>query len=743
MEPNDKQLEPEFRLGECLIQPNRNRIVRPDGEARLEPRVMSVLLCLARHDGEVVSRDTLYEAVWPDTVVTDQAVTNCISELRHHLGDDRAHPRFIETVPKRGYRLICPMEPVTTAPSGQAGPRSDVYGPRSDKATHPGKGKSAARRRGLQNPLGTATAIGFIALTVFGAIYLWASQRHPASLPVQPLTTLVGTEWTGTWSPDGSQIAFLHTNNGSADISVKSVGAGKPRAVATGPHDELTPRWSPDGQKIAFLSDRGNGLELLWVPPTGGAERRIASTGIPFLEQWMGIYALGAMPWSPDGETLVFSRRQSLGEEALWRVDVDTGDKRQLTEPPKGHHDRDAAWSPDGRWIAFARYGPDRVGLWRIPASGGEAETVEVNEHSNRGPSWTPNGRNLVFFSDRSGSYDLWMTPAEGGIPRQMTAGPGPDYLPVVSSTGRVLFTRWGHQTDLYWMDTTRPGKAHERLTFNTRENYAPRVAPDGHRIAYHSDRSGNYEIWLLDRESGRDRKLTEDSAVDVMPDWSPSGERLVFLSNRDGPFQIYTVKADGSSLRKLSDHPVPLSGAYTEVVTFGGPRWSPDGEMIGFVADGESGSTLWLLDRETGNTRPSRVANVQRFDWYRDSRRVIYLKTGKDSGRAGLFAANLEDGEEVSLLAVPCAEIDVRPDGGAIAFVKAASHFGMNLYLLPLETDSTSRLPRAAGEPEALTEGQGIWHVHGGGWGPDGESLVYTRDLDHGDLYTIDAGLQ
>lgn len=704
---------------------------------------MEVLECLARHAGEVVSRETLHENVWPDAIVTDQAVTNCISELRHYLGDERSNPRFIQTVPKRGYRLVCPVEPVTGSSGNlhQDPHRSARSG--NGRPVHRARTGASTGSRGSHGPLGTAAAIGFIAVTIFGAIYLWASRQQPTSLPVSPLTTLVGTEWTGSWSPDGSQIAFLHTNNGSADISVKSVEAGEPRLVAAGPHDELTPRWSPEGSKIAYLSDRGDGLEVFWVPPTGGAERRIAGTGIPFLEQWMGIYALGAQPWSPDGGKLVFSRREASGEEALWRVSLATGERRRLTDPPEDHYDRDAAWSPDGRWIAFSRYGPDRVGLWRIPASGGKPEAVLVDEHSNRGPSWSPDSEDLVFFSDRSGSYDLWMTSADGGIPRQMTAGPGPDYLPVVSSTGRVLFTRWGHQTDLYRLDTTRPDEAHERLTFNTRENYAPRVAPDGHRIAYHSDRSGNYEIWIQDRNDGRERQLTDHPAVDVMPDWSPSGDRLVFLSNRDGPFQLYAMNVDGSSLRKLSSHPVPLSGAYTEVVTFGGPRWSPDGETIGFVAEGESGSTLWLLDPESGHTQPSGVNGVQRFDWYVDSRRIVYLKSLEEDGPVGLHAANLKNGEEVSLLAMPCAEIDVRPDGGAVAFVKAASHFGMNLYLLPLERESSSGLPRAAGEPEALTEGQGIWHVHGGGWGPGGEGLVYTRDLDHGDLFTIDAGLQ
>src|SRR5512138_64634 len=105
-----EELEAGFRLGHCLIEPRQNRIVRGDADVRVEPRVMDVLVCLAERAGEVVARDTLNEQVWGNVVVTDQALTNCISELRQHLGDDRAANRIIETIPKRGYRLTAPVQ---------------------------------------------------------------------------------------------------------------------------------------------------------------------------------------------------------------------------------------------------------------------------------------------------------------------------------------------------------------------------------------------------------------------------------------------------------------------------------------------------------------------------------------------------------------------------------------------------------------------------------------------------------
>ena len=118
-----QELQAGFRIGECLIEPRQNRIVRGDVEAHLEPRVVDVLVCLAERAGEVVSRETLNEQVWGNVIVTDQAVTNCISELRQHLGDDRSAHRVIETIPKRGYRLLAPVQLVRAEPPKVAGRR--------------------------------------------------------------------------------------------------------------------------------------------------------------------------------------------------------------------------------------------------------------------------------------------------------------------------------------------------------------------------------------------------------------------------------------------------------------------------------------------------------------------------------------------------------------------------------------------------------------------------------------------
>jgi len=99
-----------FHVGGWIVQPHVNRVSAKDYTAFLEPKVMEVLACLALHAGEVLSRDQLMKAVWPDTFVTQDSLKRCVSMLRRALDDDARHPQIIETVRKRGYRIVAPVQ---------------------------------------------------------------------------------------------------------------------------------------------------------------------------------------------------------------------------------------------------------------------------------------------------------------------------------------------------------------------------------------------------------------------------------------------------------------------------------------------------------------------------------------------------------------------------------------------------------------------------------------------------------
>jgi len=102
-------LQGNFRIGEWRVQPQINCVSKNGSEVHLEPKVMQVLVLLSEHQGEVVSKDRLLQTVWPGVFVGEDVLTRSISEIRRVLADDARSPRFIQTIPKSGYRLIAPV----------------------------------------------------------------------------------------------------------------------------------------------------------------------------------------------------------------------------------------------------------------------------------------------------------------------------------------------------------------------------------------------------------------------------------------------------------------------------------------------------------------------------------------------------------------------------------------------------------------------------------------------------------
>lgn len=569
-------------------------------------------------------------------------------------------------------------------------------------------------------------------------LYRLARPETPArALTIKPVTSFVGMEWGASWSPDASLVAYAHNRYGPMNIFVIPTAGGDALRLTNTPYDDLMARWSPDGRHIAFLSDRGSGTNVYLIPPLGGAERKLVETNIPWLEAaGEATSALGPMPWSPDASQLLFSRQHPTGEIAVWKINLSTNTQTQLTKPPPGTKDLYATWSFDGKRIAFGRNTSGKRSLMVVAAQSGEPEVLLADEYLNMMPAWSADNRRIVFVSNRSGPRNLWEIDVRSHSLRQVTTDSGTDTHPAISSTGRVAYTQYNHQVDLFWGPVDQPQEKHQRLTSHTQNNFGGRVSSDGQHIVYLSDRTGNYELWLLDRRTGTERNLTDHPATDIMGDWSPDGREIVFLSNREGRLQVWVLDVESGRVRRVSEKSLPVP--YEP--HFSGPRWSPDGKAIGFIAAGEKGEALWVVDPQ-GKNEHSPLTGVVGFDWYRDSRHLIYTRKAADgSGVMELRVAGLDSGKEGLLLRGPTAEIVTARDGRGVAFLHAASHFNMQLQLLRLVPPSSpGELPRPIGKPQPLTHGESSFHVHNGGWSPDGNAIVYTRDLDSGNVYVIE----
>lgn len=586
-------------------------------------------------------------------------------------------------------------------------------------------------------------ALALVAMTWLarGFVDLAPAATSAPALTISPLTDTEGLSLSGSWSPDGTQVAYDYTLNGSMDVAVMSLGGGEPRLVAGGPNDEAMPRWSPDGSRIAFLADDGTGMNVYWVPPTGGTRRRIAQTHLQYLDRFTSLGAVGSQPWSPDGRRLVFSRLEPTNGVALWTVDIESGQEARLTSPPTGASDWRAAWSHDGQWIAFHRSSTGSpAALQLVPASGGEPRAVLPNQTVGHVAAvWSLDDQHLLFVVDGPFGGDISEVDVGTGRIRRLTTG-ATISSPVLSSKGRIVFSQWSHETSFFKTPIDNPTGVHEQISLSTASNFAQRFSPDGRQIVFQSGRAGRSVLWLHDMETGAERQLTYPAAgrEDRTPDWSPDGKQVVFLSNRDGPFQLWVADVDGGATRRLSEQAIPMDGDWW-VNARVAPRWASDGRAIAYLAPGERGSTLWLVDPDGANARPTQVSGVLRFDWYLGGRRVIYTRNGAD-GRIEMVVAHLDTGKESVLLRANATELSVAPDGRSVAYNSADGHFSMNRYVLTLvRSTSGEELPRASGAPRQVTFGKGVWHVHGGAWSADSRTIVYTRDFDRGRLSLID----
>ena len=596
---------------------------------------------------------------------------------------------------------------------------------------------SAPFRRGS-----LAVVVAVLAMLSVGSLLLlkrpWDSSAKLNVGKSRPLTFSAGPEYSGSLSRDSKWVAYSHTAHGTMDLYIQLVEGGVPLRITEDAGDELLPRWSRDDKWLAYVGGNGAQCDIYRILPTpGSSPSKLVETRLPFLPSfWDAMMALGSDPWSPDGSSLIFSRRLETGEVAIFRVNIETGAIQQLTDPQNGAHDLSASWSFDGEQIVFARAQGGVSGLWLISQSGGDPRELLSDEFKNGEPSFMPGDQHIMFSSNRSGPINMWAVHVNSGQLSQLTSGGGSDQHPSVSKEGLIAYTQFSHQTDLHLLAVE--SRDSQKLTSWSKDNFGGRFSPDGREIAYHSTRDGDAEIWIrsTDPANSAERQLTDDSAEDVLPAWSPDGEWIAFLSNREGPHHLFVARADGSGRpRRVTDLNIPIPSLVWGVSL--SVRWTPDGESIGVVVPGAQGSSLWVIDRD-GSRKEELYPGVLRFDWYLDRTRIVYSTLGPDG--LELRTANLVTKDDRVLHRGPHTELILAPgDGTAVAFVQSASHFNQRLYRLRLQPPTTADgLPSRLGDPEPLTDGQGRWHVHNGGWSHDGKWIVYTQDTDDGDIYQI-----
>jgi len=610
-----------YEFGPFRLDLERRVFTRDDQVLPLAPKTFDLLLLLVQSPGRAFSKQQLMAALWPDTFVEEANLSFQISALRKTLGEDGG--RWIETVPKYGYRFTADVRGAAPAADLSAEPSGA-----NDEARSVPQDRST-RKLLLAGAIGTAAVLAVVSFLTRSRDSYTAAVRTSPALAV-PLTSYPGSEQVPSLSPDGSHVAFSWDGPtlDNDDIYIKLVGPGQPVRLTTNPASDDLPAWSPDGRFIAFLRFTSAALDvadLIVIPALGGAEKAIARVYLFPMPRRAKL--LSNLSWTPDGKWLAFGGSLSPnGSHGIWLLSADGTERRRLTDAQSGLlAEISPSFSPDGRHLAFLRERTTgRPTMFLLPMTSdltpnGTPSQLTSDDYGVVGLAWTPDGRDLVFSS--SGHLGLSRT-ARISATSHSSKTSNPDFLPFgeqaaaisISRTGRLVYSAQFRDTSLYELALTTTSTNPVALSAfsSTFDEHTPDYSPDGNRLAFASTRTGAEEIWIANRDGSNPVQMTSmNGPLCANPEWSPDGRTILFNSRQAGSADLYLLQPDTGKLTRLTNDPADELEA----------RWSHDGRWVYFGSNKTGRYEVWRMPAGGGAptqiTRHGGVAPIESRDGF------------------------------------------------------------------------------------------------------------------------------
>ena len=650
-----------FKLGEWTVKPDLNRLSFDDGaDVHVEPKLMDVLVYLSERPGEVVSSDEIVEAVWGGQPMSDNPIYNAIGRLRQVLKDEPKDPRYIETIPSRGYRIVAAVRAVDPISSR---PESHDRGRRFERAP---------------------AAVVIVALLAVAAV-LWLSRESTESPTHTLISSFPGSHEMPSFSPDGTRIAFVSDESGPSQVWILDLTTMQRRQLTDRPANR--PRWSPLDDRILYQS-RGS----VWlVSAAGGDDRQLITEGYN-------------VDWASDGDRFVFERR---GE--IWTANVDGSDQIriegiQAQDVPLAA--RRPTYSPDGRYIAYYHADISPLGDWWLaPTDGGTPRQLTFDKARGGWATWSPDARHLIISSQRSGSKTLWRVPVSGGKPLPLTIGAGDDDAPALHGDQLVYSSR----QDRFTVCVTNFETGETRELYASANDIAmPRFSPDNSEIAFFAMlETGDIQVIAVPAGGGRERFVTSDTgARNQAHEWSADGSAMYFYRTEPTPAFMRNdaqggpgeVVVDGWNW--IKENGAQVHPSKPEIIYSRMDRWQPVETMVRDMTTGTESRFPLLVYRvrwtRSGDRLVASIPSQDPFDelvvcdengidcrslgqngweprWSGDESRVYYQRPGPDG--MGFFSVDLTDlsVEEYGVLGplLPIGTIYDVSDSGEITWVR------------------------------------------------------------------------
>jgi Tol biopolymer transport system component/DNA-binding winged helix-turn-helix (wHTH) protein len=683
---------------------------------RVPNQSFQVLALLVERPGQLVTRDELRQKLWrSDTFVEyDQGLNAAVNRLRDVLGDSAGRPRYIETLPRRGYRFLAKIEIVRddhdesldvdawqSPAQSAASPVASRVRSMSGVFLPPGSRESGGISR---RTFGIAGLVVFVGLLLVSALLLWLARRpNSAAVRVAPFTSLPGQEVAPTFSPDGSQIAFAWTSNlgKGFDLYVKTVGSERMIKLTDHPAHWISPAWSPDGTKIAFSRWSEDDSGIFVVPALGGPERKLVASAFwyePFLQ----------ISWSPDSHSLAYSSSGEGGSH-IFLLPFDTLRPRTIDPDLHCWDMASPLFSPDGKKLAFVCTSSIAVyGIYELELGGGSPRRLASMMGYFRGLTWSADGTRIIFSNDSGDGGLLWQVDLHDRLLKLPFGEQGSS--PSVASQGeRLAYVRGSNTVDIWRLDlsSSHPENSVVKLIYSTRIQRVPQYSPDGKKIVFESDRSGAHEIWLADADGNNLVQLTSFSGPQTgSPSWCSDGHRIAFDSRASGSSGIYFEDINERFPRQVK----------TDVENLALPSWSEDCQWL-LVSDGHE--NLYRIPSPGGPA--TRISD--KGSWFSVVKNGRIFFNVKERDNVAVWSRPLNGGEDEPLKNMPSfnAEESWTATSDGIYYTSSRSTpAAINFYDF-----SRRSAKRLSSLPQAPTPGGGL------SVSPDGRWLLYTETDD------------
>ena len=661
----------QYHFGDFVLDAESGFLRRGAEEVPLQPKAFDVLTFLVERHGRLVTKEELIDAVWGETAVTDNSLSQCLVQIRRALADDSQ--QIIRTVARRGYVFDAPLTaPVLEFPrdGDQAGitDRSPAP-PQQWYRTLPGK-----------------AALVILALAAAGLLYDVLPIRSSKFEPVYTQITNFSDSASGpALSPDGRMVAFFKGNAQfatSGAIYAKILPNGGAVQITNDSRNKYGLAFSPDGSQISYTAWQNDGAgqwQTFTVPTLGGEPHLLQSNA-------------AGLTWL-DERSLLFSRVKSGVHMGIVTSGVNFSDIRSVYFPEYERRMAHYSYaSPDRKWALVAEMEPEWLPCRLIPLDGSSPGRQVGPDGECTAAAWSPDGKWMYFGAEASGTRHLWRQRFPEGELEQITFGAAEEEGVAVAPDGRSLITSVGVRESAVWihdLNGERPVSVEGYAAYNYLLLSPPRFSRDGRQLYYllqrQSPGSGN-ELWRANLDSNTSERVFGDFNIfefDISGDDTGAGE-VVFSSESPGkPSQLWLAPLDRSAPPK-------------RIATLGegSPHFGPDGTVRFRYSDGKANYIGQM--NEDGSSRkqviPYPISNF--LSSSPDGHWLVVFAPASGRTKADTMAVPVEDAGRPRLVCRGFCPVVWAPDG-------------RTLYVaLEGNTDKTVALPLSAGEFPELPDG-------------------------------------